>query len=87
MITMTLQLKVTISHKNLFLPVKYCMSHTVITHNIPIFMTRFWHANCMARLGGHRTLLWCADNNNQYTNKDYFWAMIACTNAEQPPEN
>ena len=33
------------------------MSHSVITHNIPIFMTRFWHANCMARLRGHRTPL------------------------------
>ena len=57
LITMTLRLKVTISHKNFFQPVKYCMSHSLITHNIPIFMTRFWHANCMARLRGHCTLL------------------------------
>ena len=38
LITMTLRLKVTISHP-------------------PIFMIRFWHANCMARLRGHRTPL------------------------------
>ena len=29
------------------------MSHSLITHNIPIFMTRFWHANCMAKLRDH----------------------------------
>ena len=57
LITMTLRLKVTISHKIFFLPIKYCMSHSLITHNIPIFMTRVWHANCMARLRGHRTPL------------------------------
>ena len=57
LITMTLRLKVTISHKNFFLPVKYCMSHLLTTHNIPVFMTRFWHENCMARLRGHRTPL------------------------------
>ena len=50
LITITLQLIVTISHQSFFLPVKYCMSLSLITHNIPIFMTTFWHANCMARL-------------------------------------
>ena len=57
LITMTLRLKVIILNKHFFLPVKYCMSHSLITHNITIFMTRFWQANCMARFRGNRTPL------------------------------
>ena len=39
------------------------MSYSLTTHKIPNFMTRFWHANCMTSLRGHRTLL--ADTNVQ----------------------
>ena len=65
LITMTLRLKVTISHKNFFLLVKYCMSHSLFTHKIPIFMTKFWHANCMAKLRGHRTPLQLHDQSQR----------------------
>ena len=33
------------------------MSYSLTTHEIPDFMTRFWHANCMTSLRGHRKRL------------------------------
>ena len=35
------------------------MSYSLTAHEIglPDFMTRFWHANCMTSLRGHRTPL------------------------------
>ena len=55
--TMILGLKIRISRRIFFLPVKYCMSYSMTTHKIPDCMTRFWHANCMISLKGHRTSL------------------------------
>ena len=33
------------------------MIYSLTTHKIAYCMTRFWHANCMTSLKGHRTLL------------------------------
>ena len=55
--TMIIGLKIRISHRIFFLPVKYCLSYSLTTHKIPDCMTRFWHANCITSLRGHRTPL------------------------------
>ena len=57
--TIILELKIRISHRIFFLPEIYCMSYSLTTHEIPNFMIRFWHLNCMISLRGHRMPLIC----------------------------
>ena len=52
--TMIFGLKIRISHRIFFLPVKYCMSYSLTTHKITDCMTRFRRGNCMTSLRGHR---------------------------------